>query len=131
MSNEIVIGDKGADFVLLKAVGRGTEGWSSAVIEVRSDGWMGSFRGNFMKGELARFAEEVRQLRHDLSGNAQLQPIEPNITLTLTGDGKGHITVDGSARNNFASGTKLSFRFTIDQTYLETIAHSLSQADPA
>lgn len=129
MSSNIVIGNRGADFVSLNVVGRG-EGWSSAVIEVRCDGWMGTFNGSFMKGELSRFAEQLRVLRRDLSGSAQLQPLEPYISLTLTGDGKGHVTVEGTARNHFESGTKLSFEFTIDQTYLAAIVDSLTKADP-
>jgi len=83
-----------------------------------------------MKGELARFADGIRRLRHDLVGIAALNPIEPNITVTLTGDGKGHITVEGVARE-FARGTELAFEFTIDQTYLKEIADSLSAVDPA
>jgi hypothetical protein len=129
--NEIVIGNKGADCVSLKVGERGSEGWSNAEIEVRCDGWVGSLKGSFREGELTRFAQDVRRLHHDLFGTARLQPTEPNITLTMTGDGKGHIAVDGSARNNFSSGTQLTFRFTIDQTYLKAIADSLSEADPA
>jgi hypothetical protein len=100
--DEIVIGNKGADCVSLKVSERGPEGWSKAEIEVRCDGWVGSLKGSFRKGEFARFAQDVRRLNHDLFGTARLQPTEPNITLTMTGDGKGHIAVDGSARNSFS-----------------------------
>jgi hypothetical protein len=67
----------------------------------------------------------------DLRGSATLQPLEPNICLTFTGDGKGHIGVKGIARNNFVSRTELRFDLTIDQTYLKEIASSLTEADPA
>jgi len=130
-SGEIVIGDKGADCVSLKVGGPSPKGWSRAEIEVRCDGWTGTMRGSFMKGELARFAEEIRRLHHDLVGTARLDPIEPNLVLTLTGDGKGHVLVDGVARNHFVSGTQLMFKFGIDQTYLKGIADSLSDADSA
>jgi len=129
-SGEVVIGNKGADFVSLKVGGRDHEGWSRAEIEVHCGGWTGSMNGSFSKGELAHFAQEVRRLHRDLLGTARLHPIEPNLTLTLTGDGKGHIAVDGIARNDFATGTQLTFRLTIDQTYLEAIADSLSDVDP-
>jgi len=129
-TGEIVIGNKGADFVSLRVRGRGPEGWSNAEIDVRCGGWAGSMKGSFLKGELARFAQEVRRLHCDLRGTAPLEPVEPNIALTLTGDGKGHITVDGIARNDLASRTQLTFQFTIDQTYLEAIADSLREADP-
>jgi hypothetical protein len=58
-----------------------------------------------MKGELSRFAEEIRCLHRNLSGTARLQPIGPGIILTFTGDGKGHIIVDGIARNHFETST--------------------------
>jgi hypothetical protein len=96
---EIVIGNKEETYVLLKVRGRGAEGWSRVEIKVRCDVWAGSIRGSFLKGELAAFAQEVRRLHRDLLGTARLRPIEPNIALTLTEDGKGHITVDGVAQN--------------------------------
>jgi hypothetical protein len=71
----------------------------------------------------------IRRLHRGLTGIAELNPLEPNITLTLMGDGKGQITVDGVARNDFANGTELAFEFTIDQTYLEDIAASLCAVD--
>lgn len=130
-SEEIVIGNEGADYVsLIEVKGRGNEGWSGATIEVHCDGWGGSTKWSFQKGELAGFAEEIRQLHRKLSGMARLEPLEPNISLTLIGDGKGHITVGGAAKNNFAGGTELTFRFEIDQTYLKGIADLLSRADP-
>jgi hypothetical protein len=127
-----VIGSKGADYVsLVKGRDFDFEGWSCATIGVHCGGCAGSVKGNFRRGELARFAEGIRRLHRELSGMARLNPLEPNIILTFTGDGKGHITVEGVARNDFVSGTKLTFRFTIDQTYLKAIADTLSRADPA
>jgi hypothetical protein len=102
-----------------------------AEIEFQCDGWSGRVQSNFMKGELARFAEEVRRLHRDLVGVARLEPLEPNIVLSLTGDGKGHVTVDGVGQNDFQRSTRLTFKFVIDQTYLPGIAYSLSEADPA
>lgn len=84
-----------------------------------------------MKGELGRFAQEIRTLHRDLAGTAALQPLEPNLILTLIGDGKGHIAVEGEATNHFGRGTTLRFRFDIDQTFLPRIAEALSDADPA
>jgi len=127
---EIVIGNSGADHVSFRAGGRDDEGWSSVEIGVSCDGWSGSMKGSFFRGELARFGEQLHQLHRDLSGIARLHPLEPNIALTLIGDGKGHILVKGEAQNHFEGSTRLTFEFTIDQTYLKGIADALSQADP-
>jgi hypothetical protein len=128
---EIVIGNRGADCVLIRVIEPALAGWMRADVEVRCDGWTGKLKWSLMSGELARFAGEIRQLRRQLNGSAALEPLEPNIRLTFIGDGKRHVAVQGIAQNNFASGTELRFDLTIDQTYLEEIADSLSQADPA
>jgi hypothetical protein len=60
-----------------------------------------------------------------LSGIAELKPAEPNLQLKVTGDGKGHITVDGKAKADFATGTHLVFRLNIDQSDIPQIVTSL------
>jgi hypothetical protein len=82
-----------------------------------------------MQGELSRFARELRILYEQLNGKAILAPMEPNLELSFTGDEKGHVEVKGTARNNFHTGTKLSFRLDSDQTYLPAIATALADAD--
>lgn len=128
-NNEIAIGNKGADFVALRIVRR-EPAWSTVEIDVHSDGLSGSVKWSFSKGELAAFAREIEALHRDLRGRAQLQPQEPNITLELTGDGKGHVTVLGTLQNLFERKNQLRFEFEIDQTYLGGIARALHDADP-
>jgi hypothetical protein len=82
-----------------------------------------------MHRELARFAEEIQVLYGDLRREATLQPIEPHLTLSFAGDGKGHIEVVGTAQNHFASGTELSFSLEADQTYLPGIAKAPRAAE--
>jgi hypothetical protein len=126
---EIVIGDKGSDYVSLRIIsGPDHEDWSRADIEVRCDGFSGAMPGQFRKDELVHFGEQVRGLQTNLSGIAIFEPIEPNIELTLKGDGKGHITVTGVAQNTFGRHTKLRFEFNIDQTYLRRIAEVIDVA---
>jgi hypothetical protein len=129
--NEIVIGNKGANYVSLAVGFADREGWSKAEIDVHCDGWAGTFRGSFLKGELARFAQEILALHQDPVGTARLRPIEAGLALMLTGDGKGHVTVDGVARTDSARETQLRFRIDIDQTYLRGIAGALQLADAA
>ena len=63
------------------------------------------------------FIQELRHLNNTLVGQAQLNPIEDQIALTLKAETGGHIHVTGKAlssdRNN-----KLLFDFEIDQTFL-------------
>ena len=124
---EIVVGSKGADYVSISVTGPSPGGlWTRAEIKIRCDGWSGSANWSFYKGELRAFADAIRRLHRDLSGTAELQPMEPNITLSLNGDGKGHMNAEGEVRNNLSSGTALAFSFSIDQTYLMEIADRLT-----
>lgn len=128
---EILIGYPGGDHVLLRFRGfdYDREGWLGSEIEVRCDGWNGRTKTTFMKGELGRFGQEIRKLHRALSGTAELHPLEPNLTMLLSGDGKGHISVRGTAHNLYET-TKLNFTFEIDQTFLSDIAGALIEIDP-
>jgi hypothetical protein len=47
-----------------------------------------------------------------------------------SGDGKGHVEVTGVARNQFHTGTKLTFKMELDQAYLPAIARALANINP-
>jgi hypothetical protein len=83
-----------------------------------------------MLDELSRFAQQVQNLHKHLHGKATLEPMEPNLTLFLSGDGKGHVEVTGVDRNQFHTGTKLSFKMELDQTSLPAMAKALANIDP-
>ena|ERR1700678_1072911 len=127
---EIRIGGRDAEFVSIRKLSScDPEGWFAAEITVQCDGWRGKFGASFMKGELTRFAEEIQKLHENLRGEAMLAPLEPNLTLNLKGDGKGHIDVMGTAQNRLGLGTQLSFSLEIFQSYLPMISENLRAAD--
>src|ERR1700744_6004315 len=101
-NSEILIGSPGSDHVSIKTSSQNFEGWRNAEIEVHCDCWIGWMSGSFRTGELGRFAQEIRILHRALAGRAELNPLEPNLILTLIGDGKGHIAVEGEATNHFS-----------------------------
>ena len=103
----LISGQTGERVTIRRVTAIGPEGWFDAEVEVRCDGWHGKFGASFMQGELTRFARELRILHEQLNGEAILAPLEPNLELTFTGDGKGHVEVKGIARNNFHTGTKI------------------------
>jgi hypothetical protein len=126
---EILIGNLGADYVLIR-IKSDNDGWRGGDIEIQCDGWAGRTNADFQKGELRQFGAQLKQLRHTLSGRVELIPIEPNLKMSLSGDGKGHIRVEGVGRNHFERATRLEFCFDIDQTFVEKIANALMEADP-
>ncbi len=129
--HEVLIGNSGRDYVRFYDIGKpDQEDWFDAAVEVQCDGWRGKFRASFLRGDLRGFAGELERLRSVLGGRAQLRPIENQIILDVTGDGKGHFPFKGEAVNNFDRQTSLNFSFEIDQTYLPRIVASLRKADP-
>jgi len=64
---------------------------------------------------------------------ATFTPMEPYLELKLTGDGKGHILVEGKAQDPLSGhyGTYVAFRLGLDQTELPAIASALRAADPS
>jgi hypothetical protein len=130
-SGPVVIGKTGAEHVSISIAGRpDTEGWIEATLEVAAGVWTGRCEVWFHEGELRQFASEIERLYNSLTGTAELNPLEPYLGLKLTGDGKGHIVVDGSARDRLHRGATLTFRFELDQTELPAIAAALRAADP-
>ncbi|HEV2315563.1 MAG TPA: hypothetical protein VGR94_09680 [Candidatus Acidoferrales bacterium] len=130
LSDEIRIGGDTTEFVSIRRLSRNDpEEWFQTEIEVQCDGWRGKARASFMRGELTHFAEEIEVLHRKLRGEAILHAVEAPLELSLVGDGKGHIEVIGTARNNWSSGTKLEFSLHIDQTFLPGIAERLRAAD--
>ncbi len=83
-----------------------------------------------MQGELSGFAQQVHNLHKHLHGKATLDPMEPNLRLSPSGDGKGHVEISGVACNHFHTGTELAFKMQLDQTYLSGIAKALANIDP-
>lgn len=123
--SRIVIGNSDSEQVVIELVGPGVEGWTVAHIEVACGVWSGAFECEFHAGELHQFGEEIQQLYRTLDGTATLIPLEPNLELKLTGDGKGHIAVAGKAVAEWQTGTHLIFSFSLDQTQLPAIAAAL------
>src|SRR6476660_6964955 len=83
-----------------------------------------------MKLDTFLFASEIDRLYKNLTGVAQLCPIERHLELKLSGDGKGHVLVEGKAQHRLSLGTYLAFRLEIDQTELPAIVSCLRSADP-
>jgi len=128
---EIVIGNSGSDYVAIRPIQYGREDWLAAEVRIACGGWSGSLKTSFMKGELGSLAERLGILRKDFSAAAEFGPLERYIKLRFSGDGKGHIHVQGEAYSKFSIDTQLSFAFDIDQTYLRSIVDSLLGVESA
>src|SRR5260370_1611795 len=125
----IVIGRIGADHVSINLTDHSTD-WIDGTLGISAGPWSGTCRCSFYRGELSQFAADIEKLYEDLARVAQLSPIEPHLELRVTGDGKGHILVEGKAQHRLSGGTSLEFTMELDQTELRPILAGLRGAHP-
>jgi hypothetical protein len=78
---QAVIGHAEAERVTIEVVERGLGNWGTANVAVTCGVWSGVFQWQFYRGELRRFGEQLLELHRILSGCANLDPLDPNLTL--------------------------------------------------
>jgi hypothetical protein len=132
-STEVLIGDAGGPHVLIRVLFRNHPGlfdygdgnWLACDVEIAAAAFRGAFRADLRAEEFQTFLDEMEGLSRALDGVATLSTMEEQIALALTGDGKGHVRVQGDARDTPAGENRLHFGFDIDQSYLQEISRSL------
>ena len=73
--------------------------------------------------EIAQFLRGVEAIHDSLQGEAILPCMEPELTVTLTAEGLGHMTMVVAIAPDHLSQTH-RFTFTIDQSYLLPVMDS-------
>jgi len=129
----ILIGNEGGQHVIIRALSRSrpeqTDYWDGNWIESEVRVAAGAFRGAYhlslRSEEFADFSRQVALLARSLSGTARFSTMEEQLELTLNGDGKGHVQVEGTAMDQAGIGNVLHFSFELDQTYLLKILRAL------
>jgi hypothetical protein len=123
----VSIGRSSTACITLRFVSRNEiEGWITVAVEVAVDVWRGEYHGDFYPGELPSFGRELAKIHQSLFGVTRFTPVEPSLSLTFTGDGRGHFVVEGKAEKlSSPSGTYLHFQFDLDQTDLPPIISAL------
>jgi hypothetical protein len=132
-STEILIGDPNGQHVLVQPLARPHPGlfdysdgnWITCDIQIAAGAFRGSLRADLRSEEFLAFLEEVTSLSKTLEGTAMFSTMEGQIALVLTGDGRGHVRVEGDAVDAAGSDNRLHFGFEIDQTYLPDICRAL------
>jgi hypothetical protein len=92
--------------------------WLAVKIEVQAGGFHGKADAAILTSEVKEFTSEVRTLFETLRGSANFQTLEGQLSLELTGDGKGHIELTGEVRDQPGIGNRLRFTLQIDQSQL-------------
>jgi hypothetical protein len=132
-STEILVGDSAAQHVLIRPLSRSQPGlfdywdenWIDCEIEIAAGAFRGRFRANLGSEAFHAFAGQVDELNRTIDHVAGLTSMEGQLSLSLAGDGNGHIQVAGEAVDVARTGNRLQFRFEIDQACLSEISRSL------
>jgi hypothetical protein len=132
-STEFLIGDEHGQHVLVRALSRNhpdlfdyADGnWVACEVEIVAGGFRGAFRADLRSDEFRAFLEEAEALTGALDGAASFSSMEGQLSLSLAGDGRGHIRVLGDACDTPGSDNRLHFGFDMDQTYLPQICRAL------
>jgi hypothetical protein len=92
--------------------------WLGCKVSLAAGGFGGRYLANLRTEELEQFYSEVQTLYESLTGVAHLRTTEEQLTLELKGDGRGHVTCRGEARDTAGTGNLLRFELALDQTQL-------------
>ena len=122
----IVIGNvEGSCIQIMPPKNMKADGFYQADIKIQLNSFVGQINSYIEHYDLNRFLIELITLNERLKGKAELRPTENQFSVSLIGDGLGHLTVEGHAFERASYGSCLNFEFEIDQTYLPTIIKSL------
>ena len=104
--------------------------WFETKVFIQVESFTGSFQSLLDHHALLKFHQELQLLYETLQGSAQLAPIEEQITLQLSGNGRGGVTASGAAWSRPRYGNHLEFSFEIDQTFLPSVLAQLNAILP-
>jgi hypothetical protein len=132
-SPEILIGDTGGQYVLIRALSRSQPDlfelrdgdWIDCEVALTVGGFNGSFRADLRSEEFRSFLEEAQALAQAPDGSASFTTMEGQVAISLTGDDQGRLRVSGEAIDEAGAGNRLQFAFVIDQAYLSSIIEAL------
>ena len=132
-STEVLIGDAGAQHVLIRPLCRSTPGLFDAwdgngidcEIEIAAGSFQGRFRADIRSDEFFTFLEQIEALTVVFDATASLTSMEGQMALSLTGAGGGPVRVAGEAVDVAGMGNRLQFGFEIERTALPEVSHSL------
>jgi hypothetical protein len=94
------------------------DNWLTVDIHVCAGGFRGNASATIITSELSKFLTELRPLYESLSGSAQFETMEEQLSLKLVGDGKGHVELRGEVADQPGIGNRLHFTLQFDQSQL-------------
>lgn len=103
------------------------DNWLTVDIRVRAGGFRGKVAAAILTDELARFESQLRPLFETLKGSAEFSTLEGQLSLRLTGDGNGHIALNGQVADQPGIGNRLHFSLKFDHSQLGAAIRELER----
>ena len=101
--------------------------WVYSIITFSLGEIRGCVHATMLTYEFVEFKKNVQDLYRSLVGQAKFETMEGQLEITLTGNGRGGIAVNGIITEKPGHGIKVIFELAIDQTYLPDIISGLSE----
>jgi hypothetical protein len=102
--------------------------WVSALVRVEVGAFKGELEIYMCVSDMIRFKEQLEPVYRNLEGFAEFKTIEDQLAIKIEVDKLGHVQASGFVIDDFASGNKLNFHISYDQTL---IWHTISEIDEA
>ena len=103
------------------------DNWVRGYVFISVGGFKGNYGLAFLTDEFSRFLDELQNLYKSLKGTAEFETIEKQLYIKASGDGKGHISIEGEAIDAAGIGNRLNFSLEIDQTDLSYTIKQLKE----
>ena len=103
------------------------DNWVRVVVTVAVGGFSGKFAAAFFTSDFIGLREELLALHRSLKGKASFSTMEEQLSLELTGNGRGGIELKGFAADAPGSGNHLEFVLRLDQGHLPKVLSGLDE----
>jgi len=123
IENHITINILGKTYPESKDYGDGN--WLGSEIYFSLGAFNGSIKAHLRSSEFETFLEKVKILYDKLKGVAEYSSMEGWLSIKITGDGRGHMLIEGVICDDPDIGNKLIFIINYDQTGLKNTLEGL------
>ena len=100
--------------------------WLKSDVIIKAGAFSGNYEADFMSVDFAKFKKELEYLYDHLDSTATFEGLEQYLTITLKGDGLGHL--EGLCQASDKPGwmpNDLEFYLNIDQTHIPGLIRQL------
>jgi len=101
--------------------------WIDTVIEILVGGFRASFGACLRSEDFVHLYQGLEQLYSSLHSNYKFETMEEQLTLFISGDGRGHFEIKGIAIDKAGDGNELRFILSIDQTFIPDILSEIKE----